>query len=148
MAEGGLKQLARDLLKMFPERLDPSAIANKYWDADNVPSADALHRECREVALRRKKRDERSQEPISIEEFLVDLCINPRLKIALKGEEVESSEFDVDLARDEFPELEPHEFHTANLEYFKEVIGALVEYKRHYEERVRAEFCLTVITQV
>jgi hypothetical protein len=147
LAEGGLKQLARDLLKMFPERLDPSAIANKYWDADNVPSADALHRECHEVALRRKKRDQWSQEPISIEEFLVDLCINPRLKIPLKGEEVESSEFDVDLARDEFPELEPHEFSTASLEYFKEVIGALMEYKRRYEDRVKAEFCLTAIGQ-
>src|ERR1039458_1071725 len=147
LAEGGLKQFARELLKMFPERLDPDAFANKYWDADNAPSADALRRECREVALRRKKRDEWSQEPISIEEFLVDLCINAKLKIALKGEEVEASEFDVDLARDEFPGLDPHEFHTANLEYFKEVIGALVEYKRHYEERVRAEFCHTAISR-
>src|ERR1035441_275443 len=147
LAEGGLKQFARELLKMFPERLDPDAFANKYWDADNAPSADALRRECREVALRRKKRDEWSQEPISIEEFLVDLCINPRLKIVLKGEEVESSEFDVDLARDEFPELEPHEFSTASLEYFKEVIGALMEYKRRYEDRVKAEFCLTAIGQ-
>jgi hypothetical protein len=106
-----------------------------------------LRKECHDVALRRQKRDSWSHEPISIEEFLVDLCINPRLRISLKGEELESSEFDVDLARDEFPELEPHEFHTANLAYFKEVIAALQEYKRRYEERVRAEFCLTAIGQ-
>ena len=145
LAEGGLKQLAQELLKMFPERLDPSAIANKYWDADNVPSADALHRECHEVALRRKKRDQWSQEPISIEEFLVDLCINPRLKIVLKGEEVESSEFDVDLARDEFAELEEHDFFDARLRCFKDIIAALVDYKQHYEEQVKAEFFLTAI---
>jgi hypothetical protein len=106
-----------------------------------------LRKECHDVALRRQKRDSWSHEPISIEEFLVDLCINPRLRISLKGEELESSEFDVDLARDEFPELEPHEFHTANLAYFKEVNAALQEYKRRYEERVRAEFCLTAIGQ-
>jgi DNA transposition AAA+ family ATPase len=153
LTEGGLKKLARELLNMFPERIDPSCIAYKHLDLDTLesdkPSADDLRQECHDVALHRRKRDPDyfSHDPISIEEFLVDLCINPRLKIALKGEVVESSEFDVDLARDEFPELEPHEFHTANLEYFKEVIAALVDYKRRYEERVRAEFCLTAIGQ-
>ena len=126
LTEGGLNKLARELLKMFPERLDPSEIALKYWDDDKAHSADALRKECHDVALRRQKRDSWSQDPISIEEFLVDLCINPRLRISLKGEELESSEFDVDLARDKFPELEPHEFHTANLEYFKEVIAAQI----------------------
>src|ERR1035438_3041398 len=145
LTEGGLKKLARELLKMFPERIDPTPIGYKYFD--NEPSAEALRQECHDVALSRRKRDSWSQEPFSIEEFLIDLCINPRLKIPLKGEAVESSEFDVGLARDEFPELEPHEFHTANLEYFKEVIAALVEYKRRYEEGVRAEFCLTAIGQ-
>ena len=148
LAEGGLKKLVRELLSMFPERLDPSEIALKYLGDDNVPSADALRQECHEVALHRKKREGWSDDPISIEEFLVDLCINPRLKIPLKQGELESSEFEVDLARDEFPELGKRDFSDANLRYFKDVLGALVEYKRHYEERVRAEFCLTVITQV
>jgi hypothetical protein len=145
LTEGGLKKLARELLKMFPERLDPREIAPKYLSDDELPTADELRRECNEVALHRKKREGWPKDPLSIEEFLIDLCINPRLKIALKGEAVESSEFDVDLARDEFPELEPHEFHTAQLAYFKEIIAALVDYKRRYEDRVKAEFCLTAI---
>ena len=147
LAEGGLKKLARELLSMFPERLDPSEIALKYLDDDNVPSADALRQECHEVALHRKKREGWSDDPISIEEFLVDLCINPRLKIPLKQGELESSEFEVDLARDEFPELGKRDFSDADLRYFKDVLGALVEYKRHYEERVRAEFCHTAISR-
>jgi hypothetical protein len=147
LTEGGLKKLATELVNMFPERIDPRSFGYKYFDNESAPSAEALMQKCHDVALSRRKRKSWSHEPFSIEEFLIDLCINPRLKIALKGEEVESSEFDVDLARDEFPELEPHEFHTANLEYFKEVIAALVDYKRHYEERVKAEFCLTAIGQ-
>jgi hypothetical protein len=145
LAEGGLKGLARELLKTFPERIDPSAIAIKYFDSDKAPSADALRRECHEVALRRKSRTRWSNDPLSIEEFLIDLCINPRLKILLQQGELESSEFDVELSRDEFPELEEHDFSDARLRYFKDIISALVEYKCRYEERVRAEFCLTAI---
>jgi hypothetical protein len=147
LAEGGLKGLVRELLKMFPERLEPDEIALKYLGGDNMPSADALRRECLEVALHRKKRDGWTHDPISIEEFLVDLCINPRLKIPLKQGELETSEFDVDLARDEFPELEEHDFRDAGLRYFEDVIGALVEYKRRYEQRVRSEFCHTAISR-
>jgi hypothetical protein len=150
LADGGLNKLARELLKMFPERIDPRPIGYKYFDTfdnDPQPSDVELRQECYDVALRRQERSRWNQEPLSIEEFLIDLCINPRLKIPIKGEEIESSEFDVELARDEFPELKPDEFRTANLAYFQEVVAALMEYKRRYEEQVRAEFCLTAIGQ-
>jgi DNA transposition AAA+ family ATPase len=147
LAKRGLGKLARELLDLFPEHIYPGEIGLKYWDAAVEPSADALLQECHEIALRRKKRDEWSHAPLSIEEFLVDLCINPRLTIPLKHEEVKCSEFEAGLARDEFPELEEHEFHDAGLEYFKDVIGALVEYKRRYEERAKADFCHTAISR-
>jgi hypothetical protein len=51
----------------------------------------------------------------------------------------------VDLAKDEFPDLEDREFHDANLDYFRDICGALVAYKRRYEEKVKADFCLTAI---
>ena len=147
LAEGGLKKLGRELLKMFPERVDPSEFAIlRRIDYDDAIE-DQVKQECRDVALGRQRRGGWSNGPFSIEEFLVDLCINPRLKIPLKQGELESSEFEVDLARDEFPELDEHEFHDAKLSYFKDVIGALVEYKRHYEEQAKAEFCLTAIGQ-
>ena len=82
-----------------------------------------------------------------MEEFLINLCINPKLRIRLEQGELETSEFDIDLAGHEFHELDDQDFIDANLSYFRGTIGALVEYKRRYEERVRTEFCLTAIGQ-
>jgi hypothetical protein len=147
LTDGGIKNLARELLRMFPERLDTSAIALNYYGDDEPPSADALRRECHEIALHRKECKGWTQEPISIEEFLIDLCINPRLKIPLKQGELESSEFEADLARNEFPALGKHDFSDAKLRYFRDIIGALVEYKHHYEDRIRSEFCHTAISR-
>src|ERR1035441_4310718 len=145
LADGGLKKLVRELLKMFPERIVCPLRADIDWDSgihEKITSE-----ECLQLALGRWRWPEDREHPDvqSMEEFLINLCINPRLKIPLKQGELESSEFEVDLARDEFPELGKRDFSDADLRYFKDVLGALVEYKRHYEERVRAEFCLTAI---
>jgi hypothetical protein len=145
LADGGLKKLARELLKMFPERVDTKEFSILHYCDDEPISEAKLASECERNLLGRVKHPPFSDSPTSIEEFLIDLCINPRLRIRLKQEELETSEFDMDLARDEFPELETHDFYDANLSYFRDIIGALVEYKRRYEERVRAEFCLTAI---
>jgi hypothetical protein len=82
-----------------------------------------------------------------MEEFFIDLCVNPRLRIRLKQGELETSEFDMDLARDEFRDLKSKDFENAELDYFRDIIGALVEYKRRFEERVKAEFCATAISR-
>src|ERR1017187_356952 len=147
LADGGLKKLVRELLKMFPERIVCPLRADIDWDSgihEKITSE-----ECLQLALGRWRWPEDREHPDvqSMEEFLINLCINPRLKIPLKQGELESSEFEVDLARDEFPELGKRDFSDADLRYFKDVLGALVEYKRHYEERVRAEFCHTAISR-
>ena len=146
MADGGLRKLARELLKMFPERIDAGEFRLLHQlNFDESPSENELASECERTALGRVKRDDYSCGLLSIEEFLIDLCINPRLQIRLKQGELETSEFDMGLAKDEFPELGDYDFHDANLSYFRDIIGALVEYKRRYEERVKADFCLTAI---
>jgi hypothetical protein len=145
LAEGGLRKFARELLRMFPERIDAPAFGLLHYDVDEFPSKSELASECERTALGRVRRDDYSSGPLSIEEFLIDLCINPRLGIRLKQGGMETSEIDMDLAKDEFPELDDRDFHDANLSYFRDIIDALVEYKRCYEERVRAEFCLTAI---
>jgi hypothetical protein len=147
LAEGGLKKFARHLLKMFPERLLPPNRRDIDW---GIGGAGKLSREeCVQLALGRLHWPQCREHPDvpSIEEFLIDLCINPRLLIRLKGGELETSEFDADLAKDEFPELEDRDFETADLSYFRDIMGALVEYRRRHEERVREEFCLTAIGQ-
>ena len=145
LADGGLRKLARELLKMFPERIDSGEFAILHAIGGDARSADEVETECHSIALGRGKRESGNLGPISIEEFLIDLCINPRLGIRLKQGGMETSEIDMDLAKDEFPELDDRDFHDANLSYFRDIIGALVEYKRRYEERVKAEFCLTAI---
>src|ERR1035438_81266 len=148
LADGGLKKLVRELLKMFPERIVCPLRADIDWDSgihEKITSE-----ECLQLALGRWRWPENQEQPDvqSLEEFLVDLCINPRLRIRLKtGGGIETSEFDTDLAKDEFPELESRDFEDATLVYFRDIIGALVEYKRRYEEQVKAEFCLTAIGQ-
>lgn len=145
LAQGGLKKLARELLSMFPERVDASGIALLHaLDGDDRSAAESLA-DYHSVALGRHTGQRYGDERLSIEEFLIDLCINPRVTIRQKVGDVEVSEFEVHLAMDEFPELGKYDFHDAKLDYFKDIVGALVEYKRRYEERVKAEFCLTAI---
>ncbi len=145
LADGGLRKFARELIKMFPDRLILPSRRDVDWKSGE--SEKITRKECIQLALGRWQWPEHGKHPDlpSMEEFFVDLCINPKLRIRLKSGGIETSEMDVDLAKDEFPELDELDFHDANLDYFRDICGALVEYKRRYEERVRAEFCLTAI---
>ena len=145
LAEGGLRKFARELLNMFPDRLILPSRRDVDWKSGESETIN--HEECIQLAIGRWTWPEYEEHPDlpSLEEFLTDLCINPRLRIRLKSGGVETSEFDVDLAKDEFPELDELDFHDASLDYFRDICGALVEYKRRYEEKVKAEFCLTAI---
>jgi hypothetical protein len=145
LAEGGLRKLVRELLQMFSDRLILPRRGDVDWKSGDREKL--TREECIQLALGRWRWPEHGEHPDlpSLEEFLTDLCINPRLRIRLKSGGVETSEFDVDLAKDEFPELDELDFHDASLDYFRDICGALVEYKRRYEEKVKAEFCLTAI---
>src|ERR1017187_3205466 len=145
LAEGGLRKFARELLNMFPDRLILPSRRDVDWKSGESETIN--HEECIQLAIGRWTWPEYEEHPDlpSLEEFLTDLCINPRLRIRLKSGGVETSEFDVDLAKDEFPELDELDFHDASLDYFRDICGALVEYKRRYEEKLKAGFCLTAI---
>ena len=97
-----------------------------------VPRQD-LYEECFEAAKTK------------LPDFLVELCINPRILIELDKPEVEADGSTRNLAEDEIHELSAWDCEPADLVCFRDVIGALVEYKRRYEERVKADFYLTGI---
>ena len=84
---------------------------------------------------------------VRLPDFLVELCINPRIFIELAAPEVEADGRKRNLAEDEIAELRSIDCERAEVVYFRDVIGALVEYKRRYEEQVKADFCLTAIGQ-
>jgi len=162
---GGLRGLAKGLIEMFPERLDAEAAASHDPDtidaalgaavsgkaSSGLPAPSQADRKarCMKMALGRKGfEDYWSHGPDSMEEFLVDLCINPRLTIRFPGEpEAETEEAENELAKDKFPELKAHDFRVAGLEYFKDIAGALAEYKRRYEEGAAGRICHTAISQ-
>jgi hypothetical protein len=62
-------------------------------------------------------------------DFLTELCINPTLQFNAPGE----------------PHGDP--WRMADVDYFQDITGALFEYKRRYEEQVKAEFCHTAISR-
>jgi hypothetical protein len=132
---------------MHPERIDASHFGEVSLLGEETLSKAQMAMDCENTALGRVKQEDRQGGLLSVEEFLIDLCINPRLQIELKQRECDTGKSDTDLARDEFPELDEWDFHHANLSYFRDVVGALAKYKRRYEDRVRSEFCHTGISR-
>lgn len=111
----------------------------------------ALIEYCREFALRQHEHNEASNyyphERLmpSIEEFLIDLCINPRIHFLAPDDKTDFSSIEALSAIEEFPELSRAEFSQASVPYFRDIIGALFEYQARQEAQARAKFCCTEI---
>ena len=159
VAEGGMRQFVKDLVKTFPKRFLAAPYEKLTGDYGycyesesprSVPKASSER--SIEFALQRipaeRREDSGNARQPTLEEFLIDLCVNPRLQIPLKGEIQElATECDAEMARERFPELGAGDFREAELCYFRDIIDALVEYKQRFEERVKAEFCHTGISR-
>jgi hypothetical protein len=110
-----------------------------------------LIRRCRGAALLNRENSNHNQylssrrEIQSLEEFLVDLCINPRIRFAVPGEQVDVSDIESENAIEENPELSKYDFKSASLVYFRDIVGALFEYKARHEAKARENFQLTSI---
>jgi hypothetical protein len=111
----------------------------------------ALIARCRAAALEHRETPLRNQylshrrEIQSLEEFLVDLCINPRIHFSAPGEEVDVSDIESDATIEANPELSKHDFIPASLIYFRDIIGALFEYKARHEAKISETFQITAI---
>ncbi len=140
LREGGLRRLARELVKMFSARCDDKEALLDRWLYFEEPDAQSRERDYEgwdsELGC---PTEGPSQLPLY--EFLVDLCVNPRREIACEGEGGLDDAERANL-RDEFGSSTTLQ---SRLSHFKDVVGALWEYKRRFEKAVRAEFCLTAI---
>jgi DNA transposition AAA+ family ATPase len=153
LLKDGLDELAQGLLKMFPERVGTSVMHGlgtgkaKHYTAKEAHSIENQLRDdggdCTEDLLCIEKDDYGPPVPwqmlyaecleaakAKLPDFLVELCINPALKFHAPGEPGSVSYWSL-----------------AEVSCFQDIIGALFEYKRRYEERVRAEFCQTAIAR-
>jgi hypothetical protein len=133
LAEGGLKRVARELVEMFPARISkedrPLALrhSERYMQISGLRYHESYHR------------------TQNIEQFLVDLCINPRIHFSAPGDEVDISDIESDRAIEENPELSQGDFKTARLDYFRDIIGALFEFQAWHEAKAMENFQLTAI---
>ena len=171
--EGGLKKIANDLLAMFPERIgtpkmhklgikpgkmvegndvssiymelgvfDYSGILNFDAPQRKPVSIDSLLSLCKTVAIGPRNR---RREELSIEEFLIDLCINPTIQIRTGSEASAADEIEMDLVKDRYRDLDTRDFKAASVSYFRDIVGALIEYKRHCEQAAKEGFVLTSV---
>jgi len=117
---GGLKKVAADLIAMFPENICQAKRSR--WDARGVKSIED-----------------------TLPKFLEELCINPRLRLVpeAEGERYPQIGADINLAREEFPDIERTEFRAANAPGFNDVLPALSEYKKRYEDSLKSDFVIT-----
>ncbi|HEY1662157.1 MAG TPA: ATP-binding protein [Verrucomicrobiae bacterium] len=174
LADGGFKRVARELVEMFPDRLGtpemhkvgvrPEKVYHgklfgrvqmdfgKYnYNPVNTVKGACLIEACRDAALANRQygqsQNEYSNRPsfLSLEEFLIDLCINPRIQFSLPGEDSVAKEIENELAIEKNPELSESDFKTATLIYFRDIIGTLVEYNARRTAKISENFYLTAI---
>ena len=144
--------------KVYDESLEP-ATREESWrfigeDAVASPariSGEALLQKCRQIALNyrsRKRESWQSSIPLrelSIEQFLIELCINPKVKFSLSENDSVAAELEIEMAVESDPKLSERDFESAELFYFRDIIGALVEYRARKEKAVRENFFVTEI---
>jgi hypothetical protein len=111
-----------------------------------------LIQKCKEAALLHREKNGHpfyvsEAKILSLEEFLIDLCINPRINFSAPGEAVDVSDIESERAIDLNRELKTGDFQTANLVYFRDIIGALFEYQTQHKARARQNFQPTTISK-
>jgi hypothetical protein len=131
LADGGLKRVARELVEMFPKRLDDEGSSLALRPHGNSGQHFSFH--------------ENSVGSPNLEEFLIDLCINPRIHFTVPGEDVDVSDIETDSAIEQNPELSKYDFKVAKLVYFRDIVGALFEYQARHAAKIRDNFQLTTI---
>jgi hypothetical protein len=129
LAEGGLRQLAKELVKMFPDRVKSDQKQFAVSQADRT--LDRNH-----LGWRRTQ---------TLEQFLVDLCVNPRIHFSAPGDDLDIFDIESEKAIDAHPELSQGDFAKARLDYFLDIIGTLFEFKARSETSIREKFQLTAI---
>ncbi len=175
---GGLKQIARDLLDQYPDRLGTRTMHELGIKPGKVFKGEALRKIRRQLGafvpspldiledniadpfnektgehltvdeLLKKCRFEAESDykNSSLEQYLYDLCVNPRRPLLpnLEGDEFKRYK---DRLRDSFEEIPDYEILGPGVPYFRDVVGALLDYQLRQRDAVLKNFVLTAIGQ-
>lgn len=147
LKDGGFRRVARELVEMFPDRLGILKTSNA-----KILPAELTELRCQALTPQRPTTvsylsERPSISRLSIEEFLVELCTNPKIQFSLPGIDSALDELETELASERNPELEPYNIERANLRYFRDIIGALLEYRSRQKKKIRDDFQHTAISQ-
>jgi hypothetical protein len=133
----GLGWLADGLLSGFADRIDVTpenrglADMLEEFDLAQPPQSQEDIRRTRTAKVR-----------AALPRFLIDFCIDPAIRFSIPGEnpceEQEALMMEWQLGGRVYQK-------EAQLEYFQDIVGALVEFKRRYEADIRKQTLLTAI---
>lgn len=116
----------RDFASMIMREIAPESIPT----ANGMVQGKDLMAACRRSAA------------LKLEEYLVDFCLNPKLRFALPGE----SETVQDIETLHSQESNAENFsEKSDVNYFNDIVGALEEYQRRYADRIEQA---TVVTEI
>jgi DNA transposition AAA+ family ATPase len=132
LRDGGFKRLARELVEMFPNRISKADVPKALTFVERVKSPHSFY-------------DEVNIRELSIEQLLTELCTNPKVQFSLPGCGAVDDEFETEWMLQENPEFKTYDLKRAELIYFRDIIGALVEYRAQQRKAIRDNFHLTAI---
>lgn len=78
-------------------------------------------------------------------EFLVELCINPRMELRAEDDADHKASAARSAVIEDNPDITRGDFHPAKLRYFPRVLECLLEFKRRHEDTARQAFAMTTI---
>ena len=167
---GGLKTFCREFLEMFPERIGTPTLhrvgikPGKIYDAETASAIESElyldrweHPLAGDLETKPKTSNELlaqcRQELSKLEGFIIELCINPKLYFAAPGETEAAANLEKIIVEERFVEPEDQNwrrnrptFENSTLPCFQDIIGALFEYQRRYNETIRREFVGTEVS--
>jgi hypothetical protein len=163
---GGLQKFTRDFMEMFQNRIGTPTMhkagmkANQIYDRKTIAAlsdeldertlADLLdiHREEREHVhqVGAAQYVEICHERLAhLPEYIVELCINPRLRFSVPGESADALKKEQRRLDEQLRDEEYRRTFNSPEMVFQDIIGALFEFKRRYEEQARRDFVTTEV---
>lgn len=176
LRDGGLKRVARELVEMFPERIGTPtmhAVGSKSGKRLKLeqkveiyeelnPEADVINNHHREAllenpaALEQEFRLNRSFDDFrhdclnqakSLDVFLEEVCCNPRMVLLGDYDSKQQSDYR-QRHSEETGEESCFSYSLCAVPYFRDILGALYEYKARYAEQARANYSATSIGKI
>jgi len=121
-------------------------------EAEKPTRAETFLAQCRKLALADDDGEADPWQPC-LERVIVDLCVNPRTRIPLPGDAAELADIEHDLANEKFPEKDyndhpsPYVPNFPHAHYFRDVVGALLDYIEKCKALASDSFCQTAISR-